>query len=509
MNDSVFNVLSQTHRSNNPDKSGFTMPISGKMIGAMILLLASLGVAYLTATSEITIGTALLTLIIGLPALLACLFNPLFGLSVLLMVSFFVMGAKKYLTGEPPLGILLDVFTFFLFFGIFIRQSFERNLSVLKHPVTVLILIWIAFNLLQVLNPWAESQMAWFYTVRGMAGLTLLYFVALYSFNNIKSIAIFVNLLIFLTLLAALYGIYQEFFGFNNVEWAWLNADEQRYELIYQWGRFRKFSFLSDPTTFGIITSFMGVFCFALSTSGSFGWVKRIYLFVSSIIMFIAMVYSGTRAAFVLVPLGLGLFTFITFKPKVIIISAILLVLGAVVVYKSPGNATLYRVRSAFTPAKDESMQLRLDNQKNIQPFIQSHPIGGGLGSTGEWGKRFSPNSELSKFPPDSGLIRIAVEQGWIGLLLFSIFTFGVLVLGVRTYLRSKNQQVKTYSLAFLIILVLLTVANYPQEAIVLLPNSIIYYISVAAMVRLRQIDQETALHTLNNDLPNPSLINP
>ncbi len=205
----------------------------------------------------------------------------------------------------------------------------------------------------------------------------------------------------------------------------------------------------------------------------------------------------------------MGLFTFITFKPKVIIISAILLVLGVVVVYKSPGNATLYRVRSAFTPAKDESMQLRLDNQKNIQPFIQNHPIGGGLGSTGDWGKRFSPNSELSKFPPDSGLIRIAVEQGWIGLLLFSIFTFGVLVLGVRTYLRSKNQQVKTYSLAFLIIVFLLTVANYPQEAIVLLPNSIIYYISVAAMVRLRQIDQETALHTLNNDLPNPSLINP
>lgn len=51
--------------------------------------------------------------------------------------------------------------------------------------------------------------MAWFYTVRGMAGLRL-YFVALYSFDDIKSIAIFVDLLIvFLTLLAALYGIYR------------------------------------------------------------------------------------------------------------------------------------------------------------------------------------------------------------------------------------------------------------------------------------------------------------
>ncbi|QQS27712.1 MAG: O-antigen ligase family protein [Sphingobacteriales bacterium] len=496
MNNQIFNILSQTGQPHSLPLFSKVLSNTTKWLLAVVLLVFSFGVAYLTATSEITYGAVLLALIVGIPALLICLFSPLFGINVLLVVSFCVMGVKKYLPGEPPLGILLDVFTFFLFFGIFIRQSFERNISVLKHPVTVLILIWIAYNLLEVLNPNSQSQMAWFYTVRGMAGLTLLYFVVLYAFNNLKSIGVFVHLLIFLTLLAAIYGIYQEFNGFNSIEWAWINADETRYELIYQWGRFRKFSFLSDPTTFGILTAYIGVFCFCLSTSSQIGLLKRIYLLLSFSIMVLAMVYSGTRAAFVLIPIGLALFAFITFKPRIIIISTVLFFAGAIVVVKSPGNATLYRVRSAFTPAKDESMQLRLQNQKNVQPFIRSNPMGGGLGSTGEWGKRFSPNSELSKFPPDSGLIRIAVEQGWIGLLLFTIFTFSVLVLGIRTYIRSRDPAVKSYSLAFLMIVALLTVANYPQEAIVLLPNSIIYYISVAALVRLRQIDLELVGNT-------------
>ncbi|OWY23401.1 O-antigen ligase domain-containing protein [Sphingobacteriales bacterium UPWRP_1] len=455
---------------------------------------AAVIIAYAIATLGVKAGMAIVAVIFGIPLLAASLFNPFFGLCVLLVVSFFIMGVKKFIPGEPPLGILLDVFTLFLFFGIFIRQSYQREFHVLKHPVSLLVLVWITYNILQVLNPWAVSQIAWFYTVRGMAGLTLLYFVALYAFTDLRRLQIAAGILITLGFLAAIYGLYQEFSGFNSVEWNWLNADEQRFNLIFQWGRFRKFSFLSDPTTFGILSACIGVFGLSLAVTLPSGMVKRATLFVCSLVIIWAMIYSGTRAAFILVPLALLLFTYITFNPKVIAITTFFLLVGAVVVYKSPGNPTLYRVRSAFTPNKDESMQLRLNNQKVIQPFIQNHPMGGGLGSTGEWGKRFAPDSELANFPPDSGLIRIAVEQGWLGLLIFSIFTFAVLITGVRTFLRSRQRTIKAYALAFLLVVFMLTIANYPQEAVLLLPNSIIFYVSVAALVRLQQLDRQTAI---------------
>lgn len=503
MNNIIFDTLASVKQTTTASAQPFNrqggrlsapQTLRGLLVpGILSVCGAAVFAAYAIASLGVQAGIGIVAVIFGIPLLAACLFNPFFGLSVLLVVSFFVMGAKKFIPGEPPLGILLDLFTFFLFFGIFIRQSYQREFGVLKHPVSLLVLVWIAYNILQVLNPWAASRVAWFYTVRGMAGLTLLYFVALYAFTDLRRVRISGSILLILGFLAAVYGLYQEFFGFNSVEWNWLNADEQRFNLIFQWGRFRKFSFLSDPTTFGILSACIGVFGLSLAVTMPSGFAKRMSLFVCSMVIIWAMIYSGTRAAFVLVPLALLLFTYITFNPKVIALTTLLLFAGAVVVYKSPGNPTLYRVRSAFTPNKDESMQLRLNNQKDIQPFIQNHPMGGGLGSTGEWGKRFSPNSELANFPPDSGLIRIAVEQGWLGLLLFSIFTFAVLITGVRTYLRSRHPVVKAYALAFLLVVFMLTIANYPQEAIVLLPNSIIYYISVAALVRLQQLDRQTA----------------
>ena len=66
-------------------------------------------------------------------------------------------------------------------------------------------------------------------------------------------------------------------------------------------------------------------------------------------------------------------------------------------------DQNLLRFQTAFRPNKDDSYTARKVNQKRIQPFILSHPMGGGLGATGTWGRRFAPGSYLSRFPPDSG----------------------------------------------------------------------------------------------------------
>ncbi|MGL1489090.1 hypothetical protein ACSTJG_25000, partial [Vibrio parahaemolyticus] len=78
-------------------------------------------------------------------------------------------------------------------------------------------------------------------------------------------------------------------------------------------------------------------------------------------------------------------------------------------------NQNILRFQSAFRPNNDASYRVRIFNQARIKPYIWSHPIGGGLGSTGEWGKKFAPNSYLANFPPDSGYVRTTVELGYVG----------------------------------------------------------------------------------------------
>jgi len=164
--------------------------------------------------------------------------------------------------------------------------------------------------------------------------------------------------------------------------------------------------------------------------------------------------------------------------------------IGSVVMIIPTGNPTLYRLQSAFKPQKDASMNTRLTNQKKIQPFIWSHPIGGGLGSTGFFGKRFSPGSMLAEFPPDSGFVRVAVELGWIGLFIYCSLLFVILRTGITNYVNSRNDKIRAYYLAFLVMIFAMIVSNYPQDSLSQLPTSIIFFLSLAALVRLKEFDK-------------------
>jgi cell division protein FtsW (lipid II flippase) len=268
----------------------------------------------------------------------------------------------------------------------------------------------------------------------------------------------------------------------------WLYADEKRFQLIVQWGRFRIFSFFSDPTTYGILMAYMGTFCLALAL-GPFKMWQRISLAIAGVLMYAAMVYAGSRTPFVLVPAGIAFYTCVTMRKEILIGGALMLVLGTGAMMKSTSNPVIYRLQSAFRPTEDASVQVRLDNQARVQPFIQSHPIGAGLGSTGMWGERFTPDSWLASFAHDSSFVRFAVEAGYIGLFLFMLMLFVIMRMALYYYFRCYDPQIKTFYLGFATVIFMLGLASYPQEVIPIPPTSIIFFILLGAIVRFKDFD--------------------
>ena len=210
-------------------------------------------------------------------------------------------------------------------------------------------------------------------------------------------------------------------------------------------------------------------------------------------VMFISAIwvlaYTGTRTAFALVPVGGVFYAGLTLSRRVLMIGAVFAVLGTGFILKSSSNGVIFRIQSAFKPSQDDSMNLRLENQKKIQPFIQSHPIGGGLGSCGMWGKRFNPDSELSKFPHDSSFVRMGVELGWIGLMLYTLLHFFVLRTGLYYFVRCRDPLIKAIYAGITTWCFMLAVACYAQEAILQLPMNVIYNIFLAILVTLKNFD--------------------
>jgi putative inorganic carbon (hco3(-)) transporter len=453
------------------------------------LLLTTFGLVLGSLIPYMGIGVSSLVIvgIVALPLIFACMFYHQFGVGFTLIVAFLVNFIARI--KEAPLGTAIDGLLVLMIFGILIGQIVKKDWAFAKDPISTWLLIWVYYNLFQVLNPAAESKMAWLFTVRSLAILNLLYFIACYAFTSLDKIKQMLHVIIGLAFFTAIYGLKQEFMGMTAFEKAWLYADPERFQLFFQWGRMRVFSILSDAMTFGIMMVYMGSFCFIYATAPMKS-TSRAFLIFAGIVMFWVSAYSGTRTCFALMPLGFVFYAMMTMSRNVAIASGIFVILGAGLMLKSTGNAVIYRMQSAFKPTEDKSVQIRYFNQLRIRPYIYSHPIGYGPGSTGLWARRFTPNSFLAGFAHDSYYVRLAVEEGWIGMLLYMFFLFTVLRRALYFYLRTKDPTIKALYLAIMTALFMLSVANYPQEAIVQLPTSLVVYVFFAAIVRLKDYDE-------------------
>ncbi len=462
--------------------------------------LLSILVAVLIGQSGFKIGIVLVVLIWAIPITLLTIFDVSFGVLLVMVLSFVINFIAKR-TEDIPVGLVVDILTALSFVGILLRQTRDKDWSFAKNKITVAVLVWMGYCFLQVANPYAASKLAWVYTIRSMAGMMVLYFLVLYAARSLRFVNRVIYIWLFFAFLGALYGLYQEFAGMPSYDLAWVKADELRFRLLFNWGRFRIFSFYSDPTVFGLLMAYTGVFCLALCM-GSISVGKRVLLIVMSLLMFLAMVYSGTRTAYVALPIGIVFYSGLTFQRNILIFTGIFIVIGAGIIF-GPVNSlgpisanSLNRIRSAFNPSEDNSYKAREKNQAFIQPFIQKHPIGGGLGSIGVYGVRFSPNSEMAKFPPDSGFVRVAVEMGWIGLLIYCYLFYITLRTGIENYFASKNPRIKNYLASILTVTFTLTVANFPQQSINIYPSMLVFYFCMALLAKLKDIEENESKHT-------------
>ena len=452
---------------------------------AILMLAISVAIVYAGPISAILI----LAVVVGLPMMYAVIVYPKFGIITLLIGSYLIMLVDKLADGYP-IGTLMDGLEALLVIGFAFKHKYDKNWDFLKNPISIIIIIWIAYNFLEVLNPDAESRLAWVFTVRTVAIVMLTYFIFMYHVKSVSFIRLILKLWIGLSVFAALYSFKQEYFDFFPFEKNWLAMNPTATSLYFINNHWRKFSIFSDPVASAYNMVISSLLCIALMF-GPIAKPKKLLLGAFTAIFIMAMLHSGTRGAFVLIPAGLGMLFVLKMNKKLFLLTVAITVAFIIVIKLPTSNESLARFQSAFNPSKDASYTVRVINQKRIQPYIQSHPLGGGLGATGTWGQRFSPNSYLASFPPDSGFVRVAVEGGWIGLLLICTLLFIILKTGIENYFKIKDPELKNYCLAMVIIVFALNVGNFPQEALVQYPINVYFYL-VAALINITlKIDRE------------------
>ncbi len=425
--------------------------------------------------------------------------NPMLGIYLTLVFSFFTNGITRYI--DLPLGLGVD---FLLLVSILIAffSKEKPNTPQLNSSLFWVSAIWLVFTILEIFNPEARSKEAWFYAVRAVSfyQILMVFFLLLYLKER-KQVYHFTYLTLVCCILASIWGFKQIFLGLDEWEINWLASGPVRTHVLF--GVLRAFSFLSDSGQFGATMGYGAMVAFLLAL-GPFAWRKKALLVGTGLICLYAMALSGTRGAF-FVLVGAALAYLISTKNvKSILIGGVFLFgLFFFLKYTTIGNENyqLRRMRTALDP-EDASFQVRLENQRKFRQYLSTRPLGGGIGTSGSWGKRFSPNTFLADTPNDSWYVRIWAETGVIGLSLHVLIVLFILYKGFAVIFTLQDPVLKQYMMALNSGFAGIVLAAYGNPILGQFPLNIILYFTWAAIYLVSSWDKPRPPETTHKTSP-------
>jgi putative inorganic carbon (hco3(-)) transporter len=449
------------------------------------LLVGSLLIGFLVGSQGYLIGVIMVGVILGIPIIYKSIVDTEFGLLFFTWYSYFLfIIGRVFYPVKIPTGVGVEIIETILLLGVLFAQVKQKRSSWadFNNPVTYLFVIYQTYNVLQAFNPNAVSLAGWVVSTRGIVFDSLLYFILVKLLSNLNLITKYTIAWLFFSLLAALYGIYQQIFGYTDFEWAYIMGTPGLLGLIKNWEVLRKFSILSDVAAFGMAMSYSAIFC-AVVAVGPFNLKKRIFLLVSSMIMMVSMSFSGTRTATAMIPVGVCVYVLMHLNNwRTIVILMLLITVFGVLYYGPFYGTTMTRLRTTFEPSNDASMNVRETNRAIMQPYVQSHPIGGGVNTTDVEGEQFSPGHQWAGFPTDNGFLKTAMNIGWIGLILQLALYFVVLAVGVTNFYAARDPLIRALYAAYIASFFSLVVANYAQSAMGQKPTGL-FVVSIFVMM--------------------------
>ncbi|HBF21754.1 MAG: hypothetical protein CMI36_10110 [Owenweeksia sp.] len=428
---------------------------------------------------------------------------PKFGIYFVLIMSFILPILGRYVPSSFPFGLTIDIVLVFTYVVLALKHWKKVDFSLAANEVVLLMAIWMAYIILQIFNPQAYSFAAWFYSMRGVALYQLLLVgLCFILFTDRKDWFQFFNIWLGMSVFAILWAMKQKFFGVDSYEQRWLDEGAAVTHVLF--GKLRIFSYYFDAGTFGAAMGQISIMSFILCL-GPWSMGRRIFYVVLGLFSFYALMLSGTRGALAVPGIGGILYLIMTRNFRMLSIGgAILLSAFIFLKYTTIGNANydINRLRTALDP-KDASLNTRLRNRARLTEYLRDKPFGGGMGTVGSWGQRFSPGTWLANFEPDGLYTRIRAETGLIGRIFYVGMWIFILVRGVMFMWRFPDMERRNISMAILAGYAGILMANYGNSVLTQFPVSITTFIAIVFVYNMRYWNEE-GWYELPDNKPTP-----
>lgn len=481
-------------------KTGSETLYDPNVFTVVLMLTAIMGIAI--SSLGLNVGIVMLSFPLIAFSLFLIFKNPIIGLIASLIMGFLSAGLARYLS--LPFGLSIDILLFLAWLGLFFKNFNKTNWDPLRNDISLIALIWYLYVCLELLNPEMKSVTAWFYAMRGVGFYQLLAFTLTFMlFRNYKLFNQFLHLIFWLSIIGTIWGLRQKYFGTDAAEDYWL-YNENHHEEHILFGSLRVFSFYSDAGQFGSSQAMMSLMAGIIAV-GSEKWKTKALYAIIAILTFIGFAISGTRGALAVIAGGGLIYLFINKNFKVLGTGIAVAALAFYILkytFLFHGVAEIRRMRTALNP-DNPSLQARLNNQKTFNDYLDTRPFGGGVGTAGYWGGRFSPNSLLANTPTDSWYVKIWAEMGIVGLSLHLLMLGYIMGKGGRIVLHLKNRELKTKMVALYSGVGGVLISSYGNQVFGQMPTGMIMNIAIPLIMLapLFESQLETKVLTKNKEL--------
>ena len=441
-----------------------------------------------------------------IPLVLLIVLIAVFALDTLVLIAVFVTPLSVQLSdiikgydfdlSLPSEPLLIGILLFFLLKYLFEGQ-FDRK--ILYHPVSIAILlnlVWIFITSITSTMPLVSFK---FLTAR-IWFLLAFYLLATQIFRKIENIQVYTWMYIIPFLIVIGYAwVRHAGYGFFN---------QQASHFVVQ-------PFYNDHTSYGaMLAMLIPVLMGFLIIQGRVMLIQKVSVWMVMLIIFMAVVFSYTRAAWISLAGALGVFLIIRFRIKF----SYLAILGVVFLAFLYANRSeikvkmeqnrqgsskdlLEHVKSMSNVATDASNLERLNRWSCAWRMFKEKPVFG-------WGPgvymfQYAPfqlereKTEISTNAADRGnahseYIGPLAESGIPGTISFLAIIIFTIITGVRNWTRVQNRKVRILSLSLLLGLITYYLHGFLNNFLDTDKASAVFWAFTAAIVAIDVYHRET-----------------
>ena len=443
----------------------------------------------------------------GFPAFAVVCISPLLVLLVLAsfhfrMFLFWTLISVNYLIQMKDLSLpfpmslpneMLEILLIALAIIDVKNSRFER----LGNVMFITLIVWCSFITLEVLNDTCDIGIdvgAWYTGARMMAFQLLYCFIVFTIYlDNPKVIIKYLYIWGAFALFAVFWVWKQQEFGFTHAEDVWIHTRASNTHILQAGTLIRYFSIYSDAASYGIGIASTAVAFIIFGITAKVKKYKYFYLVVGIACAW-GMFPSGTRTAIACLLAGFMVYIFLSKSFKIAIPFTIVFVIFAfILVFTTIGNGNqqIRRMRSAFDK-NDASANARTMNQKAMKKYMKDAPWGIGVGMDRDNVPANNKFAFMSTVPPDSEYVFIWIHTGVIGITLFLICTFFMIVGACWiVFFTLKSPSLRGIGAGFCCAMVSMQLGGYGNGVLTQFPNGLVFYGGLSLVYVLPWIEKE------------------